>query len=54
MSDRLSAFCNEWLRLYRIWEASDEMDDWIALRQHQVECEKCRKPKEEKQNDKSN
>ena len=41
-----SDFCEEWLKLYRIWELSDDNEDFLKLHDHQRECEKCRKTEE--------
>ena len=51
-SNVLSSFCEEYMKLYRVWElSSDENDpfneDWQRMNDHRRACEKCVKPKEE-------
>lgn len=38
-----SDFCEEWLKLYRVWELSDDIEDFLRMKDHEKSCEKCRK-----------
>ena len=48
MNKELSYYCEKGMELYRIWENSEDDEDKLRLLEHQRNCDKCRKPEDNK------